>query len=207
MDAAKKHSKNSLHRTLTFFLFSSVLLVVVFTALWASSKTAYALPEYATRTDEPCAACHVNAGGGGPRTLRGLLWAAKGKPDKVPVLPGILIAPGVTDPIELYQTACGGCHGLKGEGLSAMHLVNTGVGQNDIRNFVLRGIPKLGMPSFEGQFTGAQLDSLVIYVAGLADGSIPPPPDFYRLAPPSFQCGFDQSASTCQKAVSDSGGN
>src|SRR3990170_4668320 len=44
--------------------------------LWVGSRPVQALPEYATRTGEPCAACHVSAGGGGPRTLRGLLWAA-----------------------------------------------------------------------------------------------------------------------------------
>ncbi|MEK6256855.1 MAG: hypothetical protein N2C13_06005, partial [Chloroflexota bacterium] len=37
-------------------------------------KSAHALPEFADRTGEPCSTCHVSPGGGGPRTLRGLLW-------------------------------------------------------------------------------------------------------------------------------------
>jgi hypothetical protein len=46
------------------------------------------LPEYAARTGQACAVCHVNPAGGGPRTVRGLLWVAQGKPDQVPPLPG-----------------------------------------------------------------------------------------------------------------------
>ena len=68
-------------------------------------------PEYATLTGEGCATCHVSPGGGGPRTLRGLLWAVRGKPAKVPTLPGVLIAPNVTDGAELYDIACAACHG------------------------------------------------------------------------------------------------
>ena len=148
-----------------------------------------ALPEYATRTSESCATCHVSAGGGGPRTLRGLLWAARGKPDKVPVLPGMLIAPGVTDAVELYQLSCGGCHGMKGQGLSAMGLVNTKIGITTLRSFTLKGIPKLGMPAFEGKFSDAQLETLMVYVAGISNGTIPPAPDFYPLSHPVLLCG------------------
>lgn len=171
------------------------LLALLF--LWLGYHTVYALPEYATRTGEPCAVCHVNPGGGGPRTLRGMLWAARGRPDQVPILPNLLIAPGVSNGEDLYQVACAGCHGSKGEGLFGMALIQTGVDKKDIRTFVLQGIPKLGMPSFEGQFSNDQLDNLVTYVAGLADGEIKPPPDSYALPPALFQCGHGAETPAC----------
>jgi len=156
--------------------------------LWVGSRPVQALPEYATRTGEPCAACHVSAGGGGPRTLRGLLWAARGRPDQVPTLPGVLLAPRVNDGGELYDIACAGCHGTKAEGLFAIGLVERQIPGPAVRSFIRRGIPLLGMPGFEGQFTEEQLDALVTYVAGLASGEIPPPPDAYPLPPARFKC-------------------
>ena len=90
------------------------IAVFIFLAIAALSNPAHALPEYAKRTGESCATCHVNPGGGGPRTLRGLLWAAKGRPDQVPSLPNVLLAPGVTDGAELYEIACASCRGLYG---------------------------------------------------------------------------------------------
>ena len=78
-----------------------------------NEQAAHALPEFTERTSEPCAACHVNPGGGGPRTLRGLLWAARGRPDDIPPLPGKLISPDITDGLELYDIACAGCHGSR----------------------------------------------------------------------------------------------
>ncbi|MEK9164477.1 MAG: cytochrome c [Chloroflexota bacterium] len=155
---------------------------------WGDPRIAYALPEYATRTGESCATCHVNPGGGGPRTLRGLLWSARGKPDAVPQLPGVLIAPGVSEGAELYDIACAGCHGRKGEGLFAINLAGIGVSERSIRSFVTRGIPRSGMPTFAGQFTESQLDALVTFVAGLASGEIAPPPDSYALPPAQFKC-------------------
>ena len=139
--------------------------------------------------------------------MRGLLWAAKGKPDKVPELPGLMIAPGVNDGIELFQIACGGCHGLKGEGLSAMGLVNTNISQTTIKDFTLHGIPKLGMPSFEGLFTEDQINNLVSFVSGLSSGEIPPPPDFYHLPPPILSCSQVSNDPACNHAVSENGGN
>jgi len=164
------------------------LLVFWMVTLWAGTQPAHALPEYATRTSEPCATCHVNPGGGGPRTLRGLLWAARGKSDAVPQLPGMLRAPGVADGAELYDIACAGCHGRKAEGLFAIGLVRTGVSKPAIRSFILRGIPRSGMPAFEGQFTDDQLEALVTYVTGLASGEIAPPADEYPLPPVAFKC-------------------
>lgn len=156
--------------------------------LLADARPAYALPEYAERTGEACAACHVSPGGGGPRTLRGLLWAARGRPDSVPPLPGVLMAPGVSDGSELYDIACAACHGSKGDGLFAIGLTGMRISKPAIRSFVVQGIPLSGMPTFKGQFTSAQLDALATFVAGLADGSIPPLPDSYPLPPAQFKC-------------------
>ncbi|MBI3176937.1 MAG: cytochrome c [Chloroflexi bacterium] len=167
-----------------------LLAVALFAAvtLLAGARPVYALPEYAERTGEACAACHVSPGGGGPRTLRGLLWAARGRPDSVPPLPGVLIAPGVSDGSELYDIACAACHGSKGEGLFAIGLTGTQISKPAIRSFVVQGIPLSGMPGFKGQFTAAQLDALVTFVAALADGSISPLPDSYLLPPAHFKC-------------------
>jgi mono/diheme cytochrome c family protein len=191
---------------LVMIVVGGLALLLLF-VLWIGHETAYALPEYAARTGEPCAVCHVNPGGGGPRTLRGLLWAARGKPDQVPTLPGLLIAPRVSDGEDLYQIACAGCHGAKGEGLFGMGLVETKVDQKDIRDFILKGIPKLGMPSFEGQFTDAQLNTLVPYVAGLADGEITPPPDAYLLPPALFQCSPGSATPVCNEFFQTGSGN
>lgn len=144
--------------------------------------SAYALPEYTNRTNEPCATCHVNPGGGGPRTLRGMLWTAQGRPDQVPKIEDTLLAPGVTNPIELFDAACAGCHGNKGEGLSATSLTEYYLTESLIRMVVERGIPRSGMPSFEGQLTDEQLETLVTFVKALSDGEIVPP-DSYALPP------------------------
>ncbi len=172
-------------------------ITVWIASAWGDHRIAYALPEYASRTGEPCATCHVNPGGGGPRTLRGLLWSARGKPDAVPQLPGVLIAPGVSEGAELYDIACAGCHGRQGQGLFAISLVGVGVPETSIRSFVTRGIPRSGMPTFAGQFTDSQLDALVAFVAGLASGEIAPPPESYSLPPAQFKCSPVSAAAKC----------
>ena len=169
-----------------FLQYLSILALAVGAFLPAAligAQPVHALPEYAARTGEACATCHVSPGGGGPRTLRGLLWAARGKPDAVPTLPGVLIAPGIADGAELYDIACAACHGQKGEGIFGPALRNTGLKEGKIRSTVLRGKTRSGMPAFEGQLTDAQLDALVTFMAGLASGEIEPPPDTYPLPP------------------------
>ncbi len=145
------------------------------------TEPAHALPEYANRTGESCATCHVNPGGGGPRTMRGLIWAARGKPDSVPDLPGVLLAPGVTDGAELYQVACASCHGVNGEGMFGKELVNSGLPENKIRSNILRGLKNSGMPSFAGKLTPSQLDALVAFVTSLAKGEVTPQPLTFPL--------------------------
>ncbi len=154
--------------------------------------TAYALPEYAQRTNESCSTCHVNPGGGGPRTMRGLIWAADGKPDAVPELPGVLLAPGVNDGAELYQIACASCHGIYGEGKVGVRLESGGVQENKIRSTILHGRRISGMPSFDGQFKDGQFEALVVYTVTLENGQAKPILDSYPLEPPQLQ-GIPQS--------------
>jgi mono/diheme cytochrome c family protein len=184
-----------------------ILVALIFITLGASSKKVLALPEYSIRTGESCAACHVNPGGGGPRTLRGLLWSARGRPDEVPELPGMLIAPRVSEDVELYEIACGGCHGYRAEGLSAMGLANTHISQRSIESFTLSGIPRLGMPGFEDQFTDDQLEKLMIYMSGISNGDIAPPEDKFQLPPALFRCENAASDPICGAPAREAGGN
>jgi mono/diheme cytochrome c family protein len=174
------------------------VVVLILTSNLFGEHTAYALPEYAERTDESCATCHVNPGGGGPRTLRGALWAAKGKPDKVPALPGVLLAPGVTDGAELYEIACSTCHGPSGEGLIGVKLAHSSLGNDGIIRFnILKGRLRSDMPSFVDMFTDSQLQALVSYVVALANGTIEVPPAEYPLEPPALNCTAQSSPETC----------
>ena len=183
----------------------AIVIVVGLVSLVTPSPAAHALPEYADRTGEACAVCHISPGGGGPRTLRGMLWTARGRPDQVPALPNILIAPGVTDGAELYEIACAACHGQKGEGLFGAALADTALRESKIRSNIVRGRERSGMPAFEGQFTAEQLEALVAYVTGLAGGSIEPPPDTYPLSPGQLVC--SEAASALLKLGRPCGGN
>ncbi len=173
------------------------IALFVFLAISSSSNSVQALPEYSHRTGEACAVCHVNPGGGGPRTLRGALWAARGRADEVPALPGVLLAPGVNDGAELYEIACSTCHGLYGEGLFGRVIANTGVKESKIRTNILRGRLNSGMPSFEGMFTEAQLQALIDYTVALATGKAEIPPAQYPLESPAFECSPHSSPETC----------
>jgi mono/diheme cytochrome c family protein len=160
--------------------FAGVLVFVMAVMLFDEHRV-YALPEYANRTGESCSTCHVNPGGGGPRTMRGLLWASRGKPDVVPDLPGVLLAPGVTDGAELYQIACSSCHGVYGEGMFGVTIAGSGLADNKIRSTILRGKLKSGMPSFDGKLASAQLDSLVTFVTALSNDQVTPQPAEFQL--------------------------
>ena len=106
---------NAQLRTLAWIGLGVVLGLLVF----AARPIAYALPEFATHTGEPCSTCHVNPAGGGPRTMRGSLWIAAGKPDQVPPLPGsqASASSGPLDDAALFaKFGCAGCHGASGEG-------------------------------------------------------------------------------------------
>jgi len=173
------------------------IALFIFLAISSSSNSVKALPEYSHRTNQSCAVCHVNPGGGGPRTLRGALWAAQGRADEVPALPGVLLAPGVTDGAELYEIACSTCHGMYGEGLFGRVIANTGVKPEKIKSNILRGRLNSGMPSFEGMFTNDQLQMLVDYTSALATGKAEIPPAKYELEPPAFECSPLSLTETC----------
>jgi len=168
------------------------IILLVLTGFLFGEHTVYALPEYAQRTNESCSTCHVNPGGGGPRTMRGLIWAASGKPDSVPELPGVLLAPGVSDGAELYQVGCASCHGVSGEGMVGLPLEAGGVQENKIRSTILHGRRISGMPSFDSQFTDEQFEALVAYVVALESGQAETVLDTYPLDPPRLQ-GVPQS--------------
>lgn len=164
------------------------IAVFVFVIAGGASHPAHALPEFSRNTGEPCATCHVNPGGGGPRTLRGALWAARGRPDAVPTLPGVLLAPGATDGAELYEIACAACHGLGGEGLFGREIANTGLKESKIRSNILKGRLNSGMPAFDGLFTDEQLQAVIDYTLALSNGTAEIPPVEYPLAAPEFNC-------------------
>lgn len=165
-------------------------------AILVGEQPAHALPEYTGRTGESCGACHVSAGGGGPRTLRGLLWSARGKPDAIPDLPGSLLAPGVSDGLELYDIACAGCHGFTGQGLFAINLVGNGASRATNRSFILRGIPNTEMPAFEDQMTEEQIEILVDFVTEMSRGAIELPEE-YPLPRPELKCEPIETGSAC----------
>lgn len=161
--------------------------IFLWIGLFGGAQSVHALPEFTQRTGESCAACHVSPGGGGPRTMVGLLWAAKGQPDTMPELPGVLIAPGVDDGEELYLIACASCHGVYGEGMFGLRLASGGLKENKIRSNILRGRLKSGMPSYEGKFTSKQLETLIAYTVALENGQAEPVLQTYPLDSPHFQ--------------------
>lgn len=190
--------KTQIIRLLQFLCTAVVgVLVIILFEILAGDSVAHALPEFAANTGEPCATCHVNPGGGGPRTLRGLLWSARGRPDKVPEIGNILIALGVADGVDLYDIACAACHGVSGEGLFGAALVSTGLSENSIRDAILRGKERSGMPSFNNRFTGEQIEALVKYIAGIASGSLEPAPISYPLPPAQLECMDNETLVKC----------
>ena len=164
------------------------LIAVLVVGIVMGEPSAHALPEYVERTGEPCATCHVNPGGGGPRTPRGMLWAAQGRPDVVPELENVITSPGVADAVELYDISCAKCHGASGEGLFGQTLTGSEITGFQIRNMILTGRESRGMPGFEGQFTDTQFDVLVSYVTGIASGQIEPAPAGYPLPSGELEC-------------------
>ena len=176
----------TLSRQLVFVVLA-IAGIFSFILFW-SAIPGHALPEYANRTGEPCATCHVSPGGGGPRTLRGLIWSARGKPDKVPELAGVMAAPGATDGADIYEIACAACHGKHGEGLFGIQLSESGLSEGKIRTQILSGKVRSGMPPFDGKFTPAQLDALSKFVADMSSGAATAMPDSFPLAPGHLSC-------------------
>lgn len=185
-------------RFLQWIVIALIGVIAIFVSgLILGEQPVHALPEYTKRTGEPCSVCHVNPGGGGPRTLRGMLWAAQGRPDKIPQMGDLLIAPSVEDGVELYDIACAACHGLEGEGAFGVAHTLTILTEDKIRSSILDGRERSGMPSFAGQFTEDQLDTLVEYVTGIASGAIKPAPATYPLQAGQLECTDAGNAKKC----------
>ena len=170
--------------------------------------SAHALPEYATRTGQQCATCHVNPAGGGPRTLRGLLWLAQGRPDQVPPLPGSEEEAGETalDGATLFgKFECSRCHGLTGEGD-----IGPALNQAELPATELADIIRNGTGIMNGYrpdvMSDEEMDALIPYVQAIGRGEIQASVILEkRLLPPAqLTCGASQSDLL---ARTDCGGN
>jgi mono/diheme cytochrome c family protein len=145
--------------------------------IFAVRPAAHALPEYAVRTGESCATCHVNPAGGGPRTLRGLLWAAQGKPDKVPPLPGSEERPSAPaaapdDRSQYEKPGCAGCHGANGEGGVGPALTRTELTANAVTQVIRNG--RGAMPALKPDVLSDEaLTAIVRYVLNLGRAGAP----------------------------------
>ncbi len=172
--------------------------VLVGVLVFAAQQPAHALPEYAARTGQPCATCHVNPAGGGPRTLRGLLWVAQGKPDQVPLLPGSEEKPDAAklDGQELFEKfACSGCHGPKGEGGVGPALNHSELPADEVGQVVRNG--RGAMMSFKSDvLSDAELEAIIQYVQALGRGEVQAGPVLEKrtLSPAQLVCGVDSSA-------------
>lgn len=170
--------------------------------------SAHALPEYATRTGQQCATCHVNPAGGGPRTLRGLLWLAQGRPDQVPPLPGSEEKAGETalDGATLFgKFECSRCHGPTGEGD-----IGPALNQAERATTELADIIRNGTGIMNGYrpdvMSDEEMDALIPYVQAIGRGEIQASVILEkRLLPPAqLTCGAGQSD---LPARTDCGGN
>jgi mono/diheme cytochrome c family protein len=150
--------------------------------LFGFRPVAYALPEYATRTGEPCATCHVNPAGGGARTVRGSLWVAAGKPDTVPPLPGAEAtasggAAGATGgapaagPALYAQFGCAGCHGGRGEGGAGPALNGHEWSAARVSDIIRNGRGNM-LALKAGTLSDADLAGLVTYVQAIGRGEV-----------------------------------
>jgi mono/diheme cytochrome c family protein len=176
-----------------------VLGVLIGLLLFAFQRPAHALPEYATRTGQTCATCHVNPAGGGPRTLRGLLWLAEGRPDQVPPLPSSEeeVGDSALDGAALFEKfTCSGCHGPNGEGG-----VGPALNQVELPTDEISQVTRNGQGAMMGYqpdvMSDAELDAIVQYVQALGRGEIETGFLLEKrpLPPAQLTCGTDLSAS------------
>lgn len=165
--------------------------------VFAAWPSAHALPEYATRTGQPCATCHANPAGGGPRTMRGLLWVADGKPDQVPQLPGSEegSAEAALDGGELYdEFFCAGCHGQNGGGGVGPALTQTEWPPDQVRDVIRNG--QGAMKGYAPDaMSDAQLTAIVEFVQAVGRGEVQAGPVLEKqlLPPARVNCGADTS--------------
>jgi len=181
--------------------------VLVGLLVFAARPAAHALPEYAARTGQPCATCHVNPAGGGPRTMRGLLWVAQGKPDQVPPLPGSEEKPGVAtlDNRALFEKfACSGCHGLNGEGGAGPALNQAELPADEITQVIRNG--RGAMMSFGSDvLSDADLEAIIQYVQALGRGEVGAGPVLEKRPLPPTQLTCGDTSKTVRST--DCGGN
>lgn len=182
--------------------------VLVGVLAFAAQQPAHALPEYATRTGQQCTTCHVNPAGGGPRTLRGLLWLAQGRPDQVPRLPGseTEASEGALDGATLYQEfTCAACHGLNGEGG-----VGPALNQVELPADQIVQVTRNGQGTMAGYnpdvMSDAQLDAIVQFVQALGRGEVQAGPELEKRSLPPWEltCYAGLSAPSARM---DCGGN
>jgi cytochrome c5 len=169
-----------------------VLAGVLLVGIWTPT---HAYPEYTTRTGEQCTACHVNPAGGGPRTLRGLLWIAEGRPDEMPALPGgELKAEGETiDGAALYDARdCALCHGPVGEGDTATALTQYEWSAEELTVAIVEGVG--AMKGYGAHaFSQAEMEALIVYVQAIGRGEIYSTVVLKKrlLPPPQLPCAFN----------------
>lgn len=160
--------RNLLHSL--FWIGLGVVAGLVVTGTWA---TTYALPEYTARTGEQCTTCHVNPAGGGPRTLRGLLWLAQGKQDTVPALPGGTSEEGgALDGPALYaKLECDRCHGTVGEGGVGPALNVTEWESAHVSDVIVNGVGTMKGYGADA-LSDAEMETLVAYVQAMGRGEV-----------------------------------
>ena len=149
---------------------------VVGTLLFAFRPVANALPEYSTRTGESCAACHVNPAGGGPRTVRGSLWIAAGRPDQVPPLPGSPdqgnAASAPADDQALYEKfGCAGCHGAAGEGGAGPALNKAELPADKVSQVIRQGTGTM-MGYKVSSMSDAELAAVTLFTQAIGRGDV-----------------------------------
>ncbi len=182
--------------------------VLVGLLILIARPTAHALPEYAARTGQPCAVCHVNPAGGGPRTERGALWVAQGKPDEVPALPtaeGEQESAAAPEGRALYtKYGCAGCHGPEGEGGLGPALNQPGVTADAITQTVRNG--QGNMMAFDADaLSDAELETIVQVVLALGRGEAEPGPVPGTRPLPPAQPGCQEKSDGARRL--DCGGN
>jgi mono/diheme cytochrome c family protein len=178
--------------------------------LFAVRPVAHALPEYATRTGESCATCHVNPAGGGPRTMRGSLWIAAGRPDQVPPLPGsserTSAAAAPADDQALYaKFACAGCHGAAGEGGAGPALNKAELPADQVAQVIRNG--KGAMMGYKANtMSDAELAAVVRFTQAIGRGEIKAqaPTGPRTMGPAKAACGAGQVITS---TVASCGGN
>jgi mono/diheme cytochrome c family protein len=144
---------------------------ILLVGIWTPAQ---AYPEYTSRTGQQCTTCHVNPAGGGPRTLRGLLWIAEGRPDEVPLLPGsdAQAAGETVDGPALYDAHdCALCHGPVGEGDVGPALTEREWTAEELAGIVVSGVGTMKGYGTDA-FSQAEMEALVDYVQAIGSGEI-----------------------------------